>query len=381
MQELLIQNNIALYHDIEQLQHSILESEGNTHGELRAYIAQIKKECDALHRRVLQNLKDLELDQENLIKDILSETELATRNFYALNRERVSPILRSRTTDKLSLKFLKWLHETDMQAKNIPAAVCDGEYSIWPSQSTIYGTPCTTQQGLRNLPIFFHEFGHLLYGLHQPEMDDLVDELQKNIRQLLRPSVERNDGYEKEQEDERETVVDTWYEWAQECFCDAVGFVMGGPSFTYAFSMYFRVLGGSEYHVPKDKLANRSHPVTWMRIQLLANRVRRIGYDIVANDLEEKWKQVAEVLGVTEDYDGYYDPKFLPMIQQKLDDMLTETSPREFQESEVSNQGTESTFTSPVSLLNMAWQKFLDDPDRYREWEEEAIISFLDADS
>lgn len=368
-------------HEIEQLQHSILESEGNPHEELRAYIVQIKKECDNLHGRVLQNLKDLELEQENLLKDILSETELVTRNFYALNGERLSPILRARASDKLSLKFLKWLHETDPQAKNIPAAVCDGEFSIFPIQPTIYGTPCTSQQGLRNLPIFFHEFGHLLYRLHQQEMDVLVHELQEEIKQLLRPPVERNDEYEQEQESERDVVVDTWYEWAQECFCDAIGFVMGGPSFTHAFSMYFRVLGWSEYYVPKGELAHRSHPVTWMRIQLLANRVRRIGYDVVANDLEEKWKQVAEVLGVREDYDGYYDPKFLPTIQQKMDDMLTETSPREFQESEISDQGSESTFTSPVALLNLAWHKFLENPDSYRKWEEQAILSFLDTNS
>lgn len=57
--------------------------------------------------------------------------------------------------------------------------------------------------------------------------------------------------------------------------------------------------------------------------------------------------------------------------------MLTETSPREFEKSEVSNRGSELTFTSPVALLNMAWQKFLDDPAVYREWEKEAIFSFL----
>lgn len=381
MQELLKQNNIALLHEIEKLVNDLIDAQRNVLDELKSYAEHITKACELLHQRVILNLKYLELGQENLLKHILSETELVTRDFYDLNGQRVSPILRARASDRLSLKFLQWLHATHPQARNIPAAICDGEFSIFPSHPTIYGTPCTSQQGLRNLPIFFHEFGHLLYRLHQQEMDVLVNELQEEIKHLLRSPVERNDEYEQEQESERDTVIDTWSEWAQECFCDAVGFVMGGPSFTYAFSMYFRVLGWSEYHVPKDELANRSHPVTWMRIQLLADRVRRIGYDIVANDLEEKWKQVAEVLGVTEDYDGYYDLKFLPKIQQKMDDMLTETSPREFQESEVSNRGTESTFTSPVALLNMAWQKFLDDPDGYRTWEEEAIISFLNANS
>ena len=154
---------------------------------------------------------------------------------------------------------------------------------------------------------------------------------------------------------------------------------MGGPSFAYTFSMYFRVLGWNEYHVPRSELAHRSHPVTWIRIHLLVDRARQMDYNIVATDLEEKWSQVAAALGVREDYYGFYDPTFLSMIQGKLDDMLTETSPREFQESEVSNQG-ESTFTSPVVLLNKAWQKFQDDPENYREWEEDAIARFLDAD-
>lgn len=128
----------------------------------------------------------------------------------------------------------------------------------------------------------------------------------------------------------------------------------------------------------KEELMKSTHPVTWIRIQLLADRARRMDYNTVADDLEEKWLQVASALEVDEDFGGFYDDPFLPVIQEKLDDMLTETSPREFQETEVSNGVPESTFSSPVSLLNMAWQKFLDDPASYREWEKEAIFSFLD---
>lgn len=367
-------------HEIEQLQHLLSESEVDAPDELNAYITQIKKECDNLHQRVLRNLKYLELKQQNLLKDILSETELLTFDFFALNGQKASPILRACTSDRLSLKFLQWLHATHPQAKNIPAAICDGEFSIWLIQpSTIYCTPCTSQRGLRNLPIFFHEFGHLLYTLHKPEMDDLVNELQKEIKNRIHPNVVRNDQYARKQETERDTVVATWYEWAQECFCDAVGFVMCGPSFAYAFSMYLRILGRSQYQMSTEELKNSTHPVTWIRIQLLANRAREMGYSVVADDLEEKWNDVATALGVTQDFGGFYDAdSFLPVIQQKLDDMLTETSPREFEEAEVSNQITESTFSSPVALLNMAWQKFLVDPDGYREWEKKAIISFLD---
>ena len=380
MQELLKENNIALCHEIEQLQGSLTKASKNLPEELHAYTEWIAKECKFLHQKVLDNLKYLEFGQENLLKDILSETELITRAFYRLNGNQVSPILRARASDRLSLKFLLWLHATHPQMKSIPAAICDGEFSVWPIRPIVYYTPCTAQQGLRNLPIFFHEFGHLLYGCHQQEMDTLVNELQKEIRDLLRPPVERNDEYERTRETERDVIVHTWYEWAQECFCDAVGFVMGGPSFAYVFSMYFRILGKSGFHLPREELAHSSHPVAWIRIQLLADRAQQMGYNTIATDLEEKWNEVAAALGVIEDYDGFYDRTFLPVIQEKLDDMIIETAPREFQESEVSNQEEELVFTSPIALLNKAWQKFWDDPMGYREWEENAIDRFLNAD-
>ncbi len=208
----------------------------------------------------------------------------------------------------------------------------------------------------------------------------MVKELQAEIEDLLRPVVERDDKYAKAQKQNRAVIVDRWYEWAQECFCDTVGFVMGGPAFAYAFSMYLRILGRRQYQMSKEELEKSVHPVTWIRIHLLANRARQMGYDAVATDLEEKWIQVAAALGVVEDYYGFYDPTFLSAIQSKLSDMITETAPRTFQEPETSNQEVESIFAAPVALLNAAWQKFYDDPENYREWEEDAIASFLDTE-
>ena len=210
------------------------------------------------------------------------------------------------------------------------------------------------------------------------EMNELVSELQAEISDLLAPGVVRNDSYRKAQERKRMSIVETWYAWAQEFFCDAVGFVMGGASFTDAYSMYFRMLGRSEYHV--EKLAHRSHPVTWIRIQLLADRARQMGYEEVSADLEEEWDKIASALGIVKNYNGFYDPTFLPIIQRKLNDMLTETTPREFHESEVLGKELKSTFTSPVELLNSAWQRFRTDPDNYREWEENAIARFIETD-
>ena len=380
MQDLLTQNNFALRHDIEKLQRNLRDAQVNIPEELKPYAKWVINECEKLHQSILQNIRYLGFRQENLLKDILSNTQSIANAFYILNQDQASPILRARTSDRLVLRLLLWLHTTHHQTKDIPAAVGDGEFSIWAIHPSIYYTPCTAQQGLLNLPLFFHEFGHLLYRCHRPEMNALVNELQAEIRGLLPSPVVRDDKYTAAQERNREVVVEKWYAWAQEFFCDAVGFMMGGNSFAYAFSMYLRILGKSQYHLSIENLARSSHPVTWIRIRLLADRARRIGYEEVATDLEEKWSQVAAALQVTEDYYGFYDSTFLSVIQEKLDDMITETAPREFQESEVSDQEVDSVFTSPVALLNAAWQKFIEDPDGYREWEKHAIARFLEAD-
>lgn len=380
MQDILKQNNVALCYEIEKLQRSLRDAQVNITEELEPYAAWIINECENFHRSVLQNIRYLEFGQGNLLKDILSNTQNVANAFYILNQHQASPILRARVSDRLPLKLLLWLHTTHCQTKGIPAAVGDGEFSIWAIRPSIYYTPCTAQYGLLNLPLFFHEFGHLLHKCYQPEIDALIDELQVEIGHHLLPPVERDDAYTQTQERSRNAIVAIWYEWAKEFFCDAVGFTIGGASFAYAFSMYLRILGRDQYHVSKEELARSSHPVTWIRIHLLADRARLMGYQEVATDLEERWNQVAAALGVMEDYYGFYAPKFLSVIQGKLDDMLTEAAPRKFQASEVSNREEESAFTSPVALLNAAWQKFQDDPENYREWEKEAIARFLDAD-
>ena len=376
MRELLEQNNIALLHEIQKLQRSLIRASSNAPKELKGYTDWVTKVCEGFSHNVLQNLTHLGSERQDLLEDILSETQKVSRAFYVFNKCHATPILRARRSDRLSLKLLLWLHATHPKTKDIPVAVCDGEFSIWLTGASIYFTPCAAQQGLLNLPLFFHEFGHLLYRCYRDEMNDLVRELQAEIKRLLLSDVIKNDRYAEKRETNQAIIVETWRTWAEEFFCDAVGFVMGGASFTSAFSMYLRMLGRSQYHV--EKLAHRSHPVPWIRIQLLANRARQMGYNAVAADLGDEWNQIASALGIVENYYGFYHPTFLPIIQQKLDDMLTETEPRAFQELEVTEQESELNFTSPVALLNSAWLKFRDDPGYYQDWEENAISLFLD---
>ena len=186
----------------------------------------------------------------------------------------------------------------------------------------------------------------------------------------------RDDRYAQADVERRRRIVEVWYEWTQELFCDAVGLTIGGPAFTSAFSMYLQMRGRGEYHLPPEELAHRAHPVTWLRIQLLADRQRRIGQNPEADQLEETWTTIAKELEVVEDYYGFYDSQFLSAIRQTVDDMVTEAAPFNYGERAIPAVQAVSSDT-PVEMLNQAWQQFQADPEGYRAWEKNTIAAFL----
>ncbi len=379
MRNILWESSEDLLREIEKLREMLEDAGKSICVELDMYFNWAVGTCDEFRRSVVQILSDLNLRQDTILPDLLSSTQVINQEFHLFNQRLVTPILRTRASDRLCLKLLRWLHSIHPQTKDIPAGLADGEFAVWPTPSlpTIYFMPCSAQHGLLYLPLFLHEFGHLLYIRHRPEMDDLVRGLQERIAELLEPSTRRDDRHSYVEVEKRSAIVETWYEWAQELFCDAVGFVIGGPAFAHAFSMYLRMLGRGEYHMRPEHLDRRAHPVTWLRVQILADRLRRASFNTDGRMLESDWSLIAKTMGTVEDYYGFFAPEFLPAIQQTIDDMLTEAAPRKFADHEVSSSKLELPLSSPVHFLNQARQKFLLDRNGYRSWEEKAIAEFL----
>jgi hypothetical protein len=380
LRDILQQSNADLLREIRLLRECLEASASTIPPELQPFQDWIFTFCDKLQTTAQQNLQNLNLGIDSILGNILSDTQVLTRHVRLFNQRLVGPVLRARESDRLCLKVLRWIHSTHPLTQHIPMALSDGDFASWPQLNwpTIYFMPPSAQHRLLYLPLFFHEFGHLLYACHEPEMDELVKALQKVIAQFLQPSAQRDDRHAQSEAKRRSVIVETWYEWAHELFCDAVGFQMAGPAFGYSFSMYFRVLMRDQYHLPPEQLEHREHPVTWLRIKLLADRARRIGFEADANALEDTWNKIAASMGVVEDYYGFYIDELLPSIQQTIDDMIIEAEPRAFEAHEVSaaellRLDSISRPTSAVQLLNQAWRIFLNYEDTYTEWEKKAI--------
>jgi len=313
-----------------------------------------------------------DLGEEDIYVDIFNEFSSLQQLFRLLDARYLPGLYRTHRNDGLTLKLLHWLHGAHPQTSKKPFFVLDGDFAILPTVDypVSYYLPIAAQQSLLYLPLFFHELGHYLYQHHRAEMDDLVREFQKKLSGYLTPAVRKNDSSYLAAADRARQKVETWYEWIQELFCDAVGVEIGGLTYVRAFSYYLRMQGRSAFYRPEKDLFNSSHPVTGLRILFIAHRCRALGLKQEADELEQEWATIAAALGAPKDYYGFYEPAWENDVAQALDDMITEADPIKFADYTSNAQGW-------IGLIHTAWQEFERDPDNYNDWEQQTITRII----
>ena len=221
--------------------------------------------------------------------------------------------------------------------------------------------------------MFFHEFGHYLYRYHRNEMDDLVKEFQEKLEDHLELSFEQNDDQSQKEREKIRIIVETWYEWAQELYCDAVGLQIGGASYLKAFSYHLRMNGRGAFQQKEIDLERSSHPVLWLRVMFLADQARTMNLIDAADQIENDWNLIAKTLGIRQDYFGYYTDQYFPDVIQMIDDILIETSPISFNGYNQAIEAFEESQHNYLQLLNLAWKKYEENMEEYDQWEKQMI--------
>lgn len=377
MQHQLREQNEELLREIEGISQSI--GDALIPDELEDYRNWLQSYTANLRQQVERNLANLACSPVDIRTEVLDYTSLVTKAVHVLNDRYLGPLLRAKESDRLALRLLVWMHKQHTRTSKLPVILTDGSFGSLPDDAwpTIYMVPPGWQQRLLHLPLCFHECGHLLYACHQNEMDALVRDLQKSIALRLEPAARRNDSQEQREKHRRKLIVERWYDWAQEFFCDAVGLLMGGPAFARSFSFYFRTIGKDAYQRSFADQIRSNHPVTWLRIRLLADRARSLGITEVADQIELDWGNVAKMLRIQEDYFGCYDNACLPDLRRTIDDMLTEADPRRATDAEINYAGQVTETLTPPAILNLAWQALEADPSNYVRWETQTISYWM----
>lgn len=369
----LIRSNDDLSHQIGTLQH--LLGRAQIPGELTAYRSAIESVCEELRRQVRRNLKDLAYDHPDTFSNVLRQTQRVMTELEVVNAYYAGPLLRSKQDDRLALLVLRWLHDEHPKTARRAFALSDGQFAIYPDlrYPSLFFLPCSRRRTLLYLPLLFHEFGHLLYALHRPEMDDLVLEFQETAANVFAPTTRRQGASASQQDAFQAQLVLAYYPWCQEFFCDAVGLQIGGLSYLHAFINYFRLQGGQAFYVPRDKLVHKEHPVGWLRVRSLIHRAEKLHNDGAVAALATEWRETAHLLGIAEDYEGTWSAELFDPLQVMLDNMLEETAARPANSDEVANRSLDGV-QSIVGLLNAAWVRFQADATAFVAEEAAAIL-------
>ncbi len=117
MRDILRQSNLDLLREITRLNSALTTL--SAPAELSVYQCWMTEACCTLRQRTLQNLRDLELDRDDILDDILSETQLLTASFRLCNQRLASPLLRYRPSDRLCLRIIAWLHGHHTETKRV----------------------------------------------------------------------------------------------------------------------------------------------------------------------------------------------------------------------------------------------------------------------
>lgn len=377
LQNTLLHRNATLVRDCAALELALIKA--TIPALLDPYRLKMIDMCRMFRGEAETNLALLGLNSDSLLEDVLSKTRVATYYLRLLSSRLASPVVRGGESDQLCLKIIGWMHQTHPDTIALPAAFADGDVAVWPFMAVapVYFFPSLEQSGLLYQPLHFHEFGHGLYVLHKQEMDALVKEIQQAVGDALAPLSQRNDRHAKVQAARSEVVLRRWFDWAQEFFCDAVGLMIGGAAYLYAFSSYCSRLDQGDFYLPESDLERSRHPLIWLRIRFLVQRAKELGLVDAANRVEAEWDVIAHVLKITEDHHGYYEASMADDIHRILGDMLIEASPRQFLAEEISADREALASDTPVHLLNRAWQIQHANPNVYPDWEAQAIRAYL----
>jgi hypothetical protein len=366
--------NKDLEHDLEKILQFVERAQVVT--ELEPYRTALLTRTRHLLTRARANLAWLQTGQDSLLPDVLSETSTLLQRVRLVNFRYLRGLYRTTDWDRVCLQTIGWIHMKHPKTIPYPAVFADDDVSIVPSRDLpFYFFPCLEQRGLRFQPLIFHEFGHLLYKCHEMELDMLVGDFQQTVEAALLPASQRNDQYAQQQARVRQSIVETWYKWVQELFCDAVGLTIGGPCFLNAFSEFIAKFQPSDFSRQPSDLHGSSHPVSWLRIILLAERADRNGFAKDAETVLEHWNDTAGLLHVAEDYHGFYTGALKAALTQTIDDMLVETAPLQCTGDEAVGVGWDFRTLNLVALLNKVWLEYSERPSGFPEWEASILLN------
>jgi len=327
-------------------------------------------------------LEQIGYREELILSELMQETDKIITEFRVINSRWVSALLRFHDNDRFIIKVIDWLHRQHKTTENVPFGLTSAEFAILPTPGNplLYILPSSSQKNLLHLPLLIHEKSHAIYRhpSHNKEFKRLAEDFQEDLYFRLLPSNQSNSEKSILENAAINRIVAVWAPWQEELFCDIMGLHMAGPAYLYALSHYLKFGRGQRaFHLTEERLQQSKHPVSWIRIKVLVHTARNLNLVTEANKLEQEWAQYATYWNIKEDFYGYYTPDYLHKLFEGLSDMVMEAYPIPFNEHDLNIETFDLNSHNYIQLMNLAWKKFLDNPETYESWEKQIISSIL----
>ena len=104
MRDILRRSNLGLLREVDQLRCAL--SSASVLPGLSPYYEWMRQAFSYFSTQVHQNLEDLRLGKDEILPDVLSETQRLANGFRLCNEHFIGPLLRSQSTDRLCLRVI-----------------------------------------------------------------------------------------------------------------------------------------------------------------------------------------------------------------------------------------------------------------------------------
>jgi len=233
----------------------------------------------------------------------------------------------------------------------------------------LLGVPALEEHSLLGLPDLLHEKGHFI--LRQREKD-LLERFRRQLKTHF--ARERRRARDIQKPPQYDLILDRiqkqWSdEWVVEFACDMIATYLVGPAYGWANLRLCSTMSNDIFRPGPDD-AEAVHPADDARVWGIVKMLELLGLQIDACEIKRVWDDYAALAGhqPPPDYELCYPMSLLEKLAQSVIRGCATLQLKAYTE----QVATVGEINIPI-LLNQAWKEFLEKPDIYPEWEEQAL--------
>lgn len=238
-------------------------------------------------------------------------------------------------------------------------------YSFSP-KFNLLAVPLLESEFLLHIPDLYHELAHqLIMTKNHPGVTSFQTSLGSFNSFVLNYFDQQIAEYQKNNGREFVRQLDvfraSWIEaWSTEMFCDLFAAYTSGPAFAWAHLHLCVKRANNPFETPEYYVS--SHPADDARMQAILFGLEHIGFKNDVKMVREHWQMYVDVSG------GTIESKFKMAFPKHILEhcsMLALEGTKAIKCQIATRESTSEIY----STLNLAWQKFINDPSDYISWE------------